>query len=59
MHPNHHNTAEIEIPRILSPAEILAFSREIDRWVFVTAQLLHEPTDFTTGGIDQTFSARL
>jgi len=32
------HTAEIEIPRFFLPAEILAFSREIDRWVFVTTQ---------------------
>ena len=31
-------TAGIEIPRFFSPAEILSYSREIDRWVFVTSQ---------------------
>ena len=29
-------TAEIEIPRFFSPAEIMTYSREIDRWVYVT-----------------------
>ena len=31
-------TAEVEVPRFFSPEEILSYSREIDRWVFLTSQ---------------------